>query len=312
MRTKIAHWNKLALVVLVMSGTQVGCKSGWKMPGASMFSWSKKPSESTLAGSNPSINSPSGASLGSGVASSGAPSSPALRNTPNMLASSAKTSPYGTPTGMAPTAGPSMGGAAASNGYQTGPYVTSTGNRPTGFTAPTGYGAPTAPAGMPTAPAGSFAMNGAPAGSPAAPGGLGLPTSAPNGFAPAPSSPTLANASSYGAPQQAAPYGMPSAQGGVPALPVGMSSTNMASLPTGTPTGAMSSMPNAAPAAYSPQQPAAPVYAGAAPYRPGSTGRQTAYDFSQGGAAPAPNTGLPGVNVPQTANGLPQPTNLYR
>ncbi|AMV33834.1 hypothetical protein VN12_17025 [Pirellula sp. SH-Sr6A] len=310
MRTKIANWNKLALVVLIVGGTQVGCKSGWKMPGASMFSWSKKPSESTLAGSNPSISSPSAASMGSGLAASGAPTSPALRNTPNMLASTAKTSPYGTPTGMAGSAGPVAGGAAASNGYQTGPYVTSTGNRPTGFTAPTGYGPTGAPTGVPTgAPTGSFAMNGAPAG---APSGFGLPGAGSNGMAPPPSSPTLATASAYGAPQPTAPYGMPSAPAGVPALPVGMSSTNMASLPAGMPAGTMSSMPNAAPASYTPQQNAAPIYAGAAPYRPGSTARQTSYDFSQPSATGAPNTGLPGVNVPQTATGLPQPNNLYR
>jgi len=84
---------------------------------------------------------------------------------------------------------------------------------------------------------------------------------------------------------------------------------------------AQSSMPNALPAAYQPSSlppsagagPAmgAQTYAGAAPYRPGSVGRQTSYDFSNqamGGA------GMPPANIPNTANGLPggQPNTMFR
>jgi hypothetical protein len=92
----------------------------------------------------------------------------------------------------------------------------------------------------------------------------------------------------------------------VPAMPAGMSATNMASLPAAAPS---FSMPNAAPMGAQVQnaQAATASYGGASPYRPGSTSRSTAYDFSK-----PPQNGA--TNVPHTANGLPPApqSNVFR
>ena len=110
MRMRLDHWTRLAVVVVAVAGTQTGCssgwnKSGWKMPGSDMFSWSRKPSESTLAGSSPSLAMPSG--------QAGSPTSPALRNTPSPVSSTAanagRPNPYGaTGAGTANATGPSF------------------------------------------------------------------------------------------------------------------------------------------------------------------------------------------------------------
>ena len=315
MRTKLANWTRMAVVVVAIAGTQSGCKSGWKMPGTDMFPWSKKPSESTLAGSSPSLSMPTSSSSALG---------PASKNTPSPLVSNAAnpgrpTTPYGATAGpsvnmpqnnaMAKqiTNGPmpngQMGGSgsgisAGANGYQTGQYnMAGTANRSGGMTAPTGYGAPTQqPNGFPSAPP-QNAMAGLPSSMPPAYGGL--PTGIPPGM---PQSPSI---SSY------PPMGN---AGGVPAMPTGYSVGSV------NPMQAQSSMPNALPAPYQPSSlPPSPgagpatvqTYTGAAPYRPGSVGRQTGYDFSNPATGGA---GLPPANVPNTANGLPsgQPNTMYR
>jgi hypothetical protein len=309
MRTYITKWTKLALVIAAVAGTQTGCKSGWKMPGKDMFSWSKKPTESSLAGSNPSL-SVSGSSTGSGLASSssglatsGSPMSPALKNTP-MSMSNAPKSPYGASSPAGSFSSP-QGLASNANGYQTGPYMTSASGRPTGYAAPSGY-AGAQPMGQPN----GLAMN-APAPSSAPPMGMASnnpPYSMPNaGAYQQPNQPAAIAQSGYSAPS------FPGATG-VPALPAGMSSTNMASLPQ------PSSMPNAASQGFASNQPnmntptmTAPAYGGAAPYRPGSTGRSTAYNFSAPQTSASSGQSLPTSNVPHTANGLPAPQpNLYR
>jgi len=134
-------------------------------------------------------------------------------------------------------------------------------------------------------------------------------------------------ANGYGAPQAGAanvataPTYMPNPMQpqlppsqNVPAMPVGMSSTNMAALPPAM--APASSMPNAVQGGFTSSQPVAttPTYVGAAPYRPGSTGRPTAYNFSGPGTPnnAAPTGSLPGTNVPHTASGLPPATNMYR
>jgi hypothetical protein len=256
-----------------------------------MFPWSKKPSESTLAGSSPSLSMPPNGSTTS-------PLGPAYKNSPNPLASAAAnpgrpSSPYGGTTGpsfnMPPNnasnqlAGTGAGITSSANGYQTGPYnMASNANRAGGMTSPTAYGATGgAPAGISgySAPP-SNAMAGLPSSMPPAYGGM--PTGGPV------QSPSI---SSY-----------PAMGGGVSAMPAGY---NPGAMPNAT-QGA-SSMPNALPSSYQqsalpPSSPAAPAaaqnYAGAAPYRPGSVGRQTGYDFSnQGvGGAVAP------ASYPNTAN----------
>ena len=335
MRTKLANWTRIAIVVVVVSGTQTGCRNGWKMPGSDMFPWSKKPSESTLAGSSPSLSMPSNSS---------SPVGPALKNSPSPLASNAANpnrpaSPYGPsstgpsfnmppnnamarqmpngqmpngqmpngqmpngqmPNGQMPNGqmvNSVAGVNAGANGYQTGPYsMAGATNRPGGMTPSTGYGtSPQSPNGYPSTPP-QNGIAGMPSSMPPAYGGL--PTGMPTGM---PQSPSI---SAYPSMGNAA---------GVQAMPAGYNAGSF------NPMQAQSSMPNALPAAYQPSGlppsagPAIPAqtYAGAAPYRPGSVGRQTSYDFSNqatGGAS------LPPANVPNTANGLPsgQPNTLYR
>jgi hypothetical protein len=219
MRMKLAHWTRLAVVVVAVAGTQAGCssgwnKSGWKMPGSDMFSWSRKPSESTLAGSSPSLAMPSG--------QAGSPTSPASRNTPSPVSSTAanagRPNPYGaTSASTANATGPSFatppgsmagnspsnamtggaGSAAMANGYTNGQYgMVSNAGKQGGFTPPTGYSAPTgytAPTGY-SAPAGYGAT-------------AGLSAPAANG---AGTSPAFANT----------PMGMPPANMGAPGMPV--------------------------------------------------------------------------------------------
>lgn len=353
MRTTIAHWTKYSLIACVICTTQVGCKSGWKMPGSGMLPWSKKPSEATLAGSTPSItvpgstspgSSPSGGT-GSALAASGgaAGSGPASKNTPNLLSSTPKTSPY---SGATPTGGakPNNAGAVASaNGYQTGPYMTSTGNRPTGYTAPSGYanastpqmpgatpstGSPMLPGAAPMAglasnpaalPSTSPSLPLPPSPFPAAPAGLGAPSNSalastvpgqlpnlpPSNF---PTLPSTVPAQPVSTSSAAMP-GLPPMNSGMAAMPSSPAPTtmpNMGGLPA-LPGPATTALP-APPPAASPT--AAPMYAGAAPYQPGSTARQTNYNFSQPSTSPV---GVPGAGVPQTANGIPVPGNsVYR
>ena len=326
MRMKLANWTRLAVVVVVVTGTQTGCKSGWKMPGSDMFSWSRKPSESTLAGSSPSLSMPSSSQSG--------PISPASRNTPSTLASSAAngrgpTSSTGPSFNMPPnSATAAMGGAgtaASANGYTNGPYgMVGNQTRPGGYSAPSGYGAPTGY----TAPSTGLAQN-APTGYKPASG------TAPTGFAPTTSSlasspPSLPPA--YGAPSagmgqlpNSAPAYPSFANNTVPALPASFNpgATSQVATQSHPPT----SMPNALPSSYQPSMPsigtqpsvATQQYNGAAPYRPGSVGRPTGYDFSTQGQAgfasptpPAPAAnGLPPA-VPSTANGNGLPSPTYR
>ncbi|MEQ1824778.1 MAG: hypothetical protein ABL921_02495 [Pirellula sp.] len=314
MNKKLANWTRLAVVVAVVAGTQTGCKSGWKMPGSDLFSWSKKPSESTLAGSSPSLAMPS---------SSTSPTSPASKNmamainTPGQKSTSpyGGANPYGAPNpyGSAnpysstnssgpgfsmPTGGSvAMGGAgsaAAQNGYSNGPYgMVSNASRPTGYTAPSGYGAPA-----------TALANNVP--------GLKPP---PTGY-----SGTNALAGTSTMPSMPSGYPQLPTNNSVPAIPAGYSGgpTMAQSLPP-----AQSSMPNAAPSGYQPTMPsvATQTYNGVTPYRPGSVGRTTGYDFSNQGAGTMANGtaptststgtstgyGLPPA-VPNTANGYTNQT----
>jgi hypothetical protein len=308
MRTKLATWTRLAVVVVAISSTQTGCKSGWKMPGADMFPWSKKPSESTLAGSSPSLSMPPSGSTTS-------PLGPAYKNSPTPLAGNAAnpgrpSSPYGGTTGpsfnMPPNnassypgnqlAGNGAGVTSSANGYTTGQYNTaSNANRVGGMSPPTAYGAPTSPYG---APSGSTGYSAPPTNAVA-----GLPTSLPPAYGGIPS----------GGPTQSPSISSYAPMGGTSAIPAGYNSSAMPNTAQ-TP----SSMPNALPSTYQPSAlpPSTPIgsngvqnYAGAAPYRPGSVGRQTGYDFSppgaSGGAAPA--------SYPSTATQTnPPPGGIYR
>ena len=292
MRTKLGNWTRMAVVVVAVFSTQSGCKSGWKMPGTDMFPWSKKPSESTLAGSSPSLSMPSNNPT--------SPIGPAYKNSPNPLASNAAnpsrpTSPYGPSFNMPPNnplASNGAGVSAGANGYSTGSYnMAGNANRPGGFTPPTGYGPPLqSPNGYGNPP-----PQNALAGLPPAYGGM--PTGLP---------PSQNSSAAY------APMG----NAGIPAMPAGYNAAAV-NMPQGN--FPQSSMPNALPSSFQsagPNNTSGPVvatqnYNGAAPYRPGSVGRQTSYDFSNQGAGAS---ALPPSSVPNTANQLPNgaANGLYR
>ena len=348
MSTKLTRRKIFAMIfVSVIAAGQTGCQSGWKMPSASIFPWSKKPSESSLAGSNPSLSAPS-ARTGTFASNAGTPASPASNNTPALLSSANArgASPYGAMGGnrstiptasdfTTPQVNPTTGLAANANGYQTGPY--SMGGVKTGLTAPSPYGAGNSiAANQPSAgfaPATGFSSAGnVPQGRPTNPGlaysvppqqpqfnSSGLPSApgfAPSSGLPGQPQPGMVAANNFPGNVAYGNNGLPpvpgmtnqgmTANNMVPAVPAGMSSTNMASLPPANPA---YSMPNAAQTGYAAPitQAATASYSGASPYRPGSTSRSTAYDFSK----PAQNGP---TNVPHTATGLPPApqSNVYR
>lgn len=328
MRSRLPNWIRTGMVLAVIAGTQTGCKSGWKMPGSDMFSWTRKPSESTLAGTGPSIAMPS----------NGAPTSPSTKSTPSPINSTALnntkpsspygqgvTSPYGQPSAQNTLANvPGAGTAATQNGYSTGNYAT-TPQRPMAGAAQ-GYGAPGTPApgynqlaqnpygpAMQGAPQNASVppMVGAPsAGGPAAygaPQGYPAPTHSVAG----PNSLPPAGGVAYGmTPPPAAPgvvpNGIPNTNPYVPnagtnSVPTNTVSYGAGSLPPSLPPA--SSMPNAYGGGAAPN---VPTYTGPASYRPGSTARSTSYDFSNqapGGGAPS------GAAYPRSATELPSNVN---
>jgi hypothetical protein len=360
MRSHTRNWIHTGLVIAVLAGSQTGCRSGWKMPGTDMFSWGRKPSESTLVGSGPSVSTPGAMTASAAPRSSSptpsslasTPTSPASRSTPNAVNSTAvnpgaATRPaetnfggYG-PNAMNPyaataSAAPAPGAAAAANGYATGAYATNQVRAP--------MGAPGAPYGQPglnyppsgvqpsaaqaTAPQMQSPQiplaQGAGPSSMAAPNysypanGPGMnPAAVPTyGGAPAPRGPaTMANAPSMGLPPAAVPNGYPMnpppasnglpmarAQGpsGLPAVPVSTGSN----LPPGLPSNAQMPMAYGGTAPSSMPVMSAPSSMGSAPYRPGSVGRSTPYDFSnQGPGAPTPGVAptTPASSFPRTA-----------
>jgi hypothetical protein len=308
MKMKLANWTRLAVVAFAVAGTQTGCKSGWKMPGTDMFSWSKKPSESTLAGSSPSLSMPSSSS------SAASPVSPATKSTPNALASTAAgTNRSANPYGAAPsTSGPGFsmpasspatgtgiaGTAASANGYTNGPYgMVSNQSKPNGFAAPPGYGAPSGyglPSAVAQAPANamSAAQNSFNQGVQSFNQGV---QGAANNFAASASNLPQAYggpAPSTGSTPLPAPNYSNFAGGTIPAMPAGYN-PSATQTPAGLP---QSSMPNAIPQGYQPSMPSvvsAQQAGGGSNYRPGSVGRSTGYDFSgQGAGSSYPSTAI--------------------
>lgn len=111
MRYRIGNsrkWMLSATLVLAISST--GCQTGWKMPGASLFSWNKKPDPETLAGKGPSVY----------------PTSPATKYTPSTVASASNPSGSPAANSSAPTVG-SM--PTNSSGVSANQYAATMGNR---------------------------------------------------------------------------------------------------------------------------------------------------------------------------------------
>ncbi|RMF44939.1 MAG: hypothetical protein D6753_01360 [Planctomycetota bacterium] len=123
--------HNLLVLTLVVACTCTGCRSsGWKMPGAGLFSWNRDPDPATLAGDT---------SQGEFAL----PESPASKYDPTAIVSSGTSSATGDAVAQATadaasaygytaanTSTPTAGSPTAANGYQTGPYQMS------GFTSP--------------------------------------------------------------------------------------------------------------------------------------------------------------------------------
>jgi len=388
MRFDVTKWTRLAVLAMVSGAfLMTGCSSssGWKMPGSKMFSWSKKPSETTLAGSGPSAikypDSPASKQNPQAIASAAAGTSSnrtALAATGTGARSAQPT--YTPPNGMANVAFAPPAAAAAANGYSVGPYNTysqpgGAANSLASSGAPNGFAGAVPAAGMsPGNPYNTASKSGFPstqvyAGSP--PGGLAANRGAqtPAGFQ-APSTSTFAGAPPAGMPSQGM-SGMPG-QGmsgaGLPASFAAASSNPnpafaVAPLQTGTPGFAMpqamptsggyapvgtsgiapppqgsfaassnGSFPASLPTSGLPAIPGGQAQSGitsvpaqmaaynsgssgagmtSASFRPGSTGRQTNYNFAQPSASnavanqvPSMPSGQPAAN---TATGLNNP-----
>jgi len=386
MRFDLTKWTRLAVLGVVSGAFMLtGCSSssGWKMPGSKMFSWSKKPSETTLAGAGPSSikypDSPASKQTPQAIASAAAGTAPSKSGLGGPTGGATSLAAAGTgarsaqptytpPNGMANVAFAPPAAAAAANGYSVGPYNTY--SQPGGAAnnlatagAPSGFGGATPAAGMsPGNPFNATARSGFPstqafAGS--APGAVAasLSTQTPASFQP-PSAPQNAPSSGFpgmaapgtansfaaasnnpnssfatapvqtGTPGFAMPQSMPSTGGYAPVGTSGMAQPNQGSfaaassnaVPGTMPTSGLPSIPAAqAPAGMTsvPAQMAAYTGSGSgapmssASFRPGSTGRQTNYNFSQSttSSAVANQTPATPASVPaaNTANGLNNP-----
>jgi len=369
MRFDVTKWTRLAAFGIIASAfLNVGCSSssGWKMPSTKMFSWSKKPSESTLAGAGPSAlkypDSPASKQTPQVIASAAAGTAPSKASSTGSTAfaagTGAKQPTFTPPNGMANVAFAPPAAAAAANGYSVGPYNT--------YSQPGAAAGAMASSGIPSSFAGGMSAtamsqsnpyNAASAGFPStqtysgvnpstlaagksnvppngnlpAPVGGGFPsapanipgmtgTPIPNSFASTSSNPNPSFAPGAISPGFALPQTVPMSTGYAPVGSnpgVSGSSNSIASFPSGTiPTSGLppivssgSSVPGQM-AAYNAQM-TGPGVTTTASFRPGSTGRQTNYDFSQPAAsstasstAAGQGTKLPAAN---TATGLNNP-----
>jgi len=351
MKFDVTNWTRLAILSLVASSfISVGCStsSGWKMPTPKMFSWSKKPSETTLAGAGPSAikypDSPASKQSPQAIASAAAGTAPK----PGMAGPGASaamgtgargTQPtYTPPNGMSNVAFAPPAAAAAANGYSVGPYNTysqpgAAANALASSGVPNGYNGGIPASGMsPSNPFSSANAGGLPSTqmySGATPGALasgrGVPQfqaglqpsnvgvspgsmppgamppgampgmtagSMPNSFAAASSSPNAglgASPIASNAPNFTMPQTMPAASGYTPVGSSNMANSQSSSFP-GASSASGSSVPGQM-AAYNMQSSGSGL--STASFRPGSTGRQTNYDFSQ----PAPSTGVAGQGI---------------
>ncbi len=335
MRCSNIKANRLALcgVLLVSVASNTGCKSGFSFPGSSMFAWSKKPSQETLAGKGPTVTTPTSPAQGQtpGLIASTPPKT-SIKSNPygtssltnsstnpslpsNTLASA--TTPYSQPAGSSTK--PSMGGmgsAAAANGYATGPYNT----YGQAANAAGSYAQAGAAYGQAVANNAATAVNNAtapytaPVNNAAAYPGLAgtTPVQTPNYGEPA--VPQIPSLQTYSGQTANSLYSMPNAQtnavaqnGPQSAFPVPPANmpTNTPSMssyaPIGQGSGQLASGPTstqAATAGYA--VPSGGTQASTASYRPGSTQRTTGYDFSTTGTQVSPS--LPANTATGTSN----------
>lgn len=323
MRSRQPNWVRFGLILTVMAGSQVGCSSGWKMPSSDMFSWKRKPSESTLTGSSPSIAMPENSKTS-------AATSPAQRNTPSAISSTAanttknpagkQSSPYGQSSTANPTTGTGLNASFAA--YQSQPSTLGQSASVSGGSA---AGANGFSPGTYSAPAARMANTNAPG----AGASLGSPTPNPYSLAPAPGAPPTAGAPNLGAANLGAPnvsvpqYNVPGATpsvGNIPAPSFPPAGYSAGGIPGSAPTGGNPGLaPAPAPTAYtSPLPPSVPFNPGASngltpPYVPASSSPVPASPVSYGtpglqpaaGVSSAPAT--PNANLPVAYGGTIPP-----
>ena len=329
----IARFPVALLLTIAACVPFTGCRSGaggWKMPGSSLFA-SRDPDPATLAGTERSVPA-----LPESPAAKYTPSSIAANSSQSSAADSAGAYGYGstTTTSSATTSSaPKAGLAASANGYQTGPYqlgqaqvgpspstvsgsLASNASPVAGYPGATSSASASAATSLPSPYGGSYSG----ASSPSLPN-VELPTSVTGALASSASVPTSSN--NFAAPgvsglptyPSATAGGSPSSTTGntMPSLPALSNMSATAGTGMSTPS---SSMPGVSVGGTnSPVIPSSTAYQGATTlsngtYSPGTTGRNTAYDFSgAAGSSPASSTSLP----PNTAT-LPSlgPSTLLR
>lgn len=322
MRSRQPNWVRFGLILTVMAGSQVGCSSGWKMPSSDMFSWKRKPSESTLTGSSPSIAMPENSKTS-------AATSPAQRNTPSPISSTAanttkspagkQSSPYGQSSAANPTTGTGLNASFAA--FQSQPSTLGQSAAVSGGSA---AGANGFSPGTYSAPAARMANTNPPG----AAASLGSATPNPYSLAPAPGAQPSAGAPNLGAanfgvpsvsvPQYNVPGAVPSV-GTITAPSIPPAGNSAGGFPGGVPNGGNPGLsPAPTPTAYTaPLPPSVPVNSGASnftpPYLPASSSPVPAAPVSYGtpgiqpaaGAVSAPVT--PGANLPVAYGGTIPP-----
>ena len=331
---KILAYKQLRFICILgvaASFGLTGCKSpsSWKMP---KMAWSREPSATTLAGTEtPKLpESPANKYSPATIASVGAGTSPGS-------SSGNKAQTYGPGQTASTTTSASNGMAATANGYQNGPYTF--GQKSTTNTQPTTSGAGAVASSLPSPYGGSYNGVGAaktpdttkttfagypsPGASTSAQQGYGTTppstaigaqaagsayTSALNSLPPLPQNgtpvastpsnsyqalppiPGATGSSTYALPNSTASAGYGAPTTGYPPTTTPPSQPQIAQTPT-PPTGA---------SPYVTEAPASNRYSGV--YQPGTTGRNTTYNFGSAptvNAATPPTTSLP----PNTASG---------
>jgi len=317
MRMGFTGWNKaIAPVIIALSLAAPGCKSGWKMPGTSMWPWSRQPSAETLSGTAPKLETPAAKHSPAAITSSAAGLRPAATTAtaPNNGGVPSTPASYsGGPT-AAMNNSTYGGSAAAANGYQIGPYGMS-GGTAAGSAAPANpmSGSPqvTSAGGTTGYPSGNYLPPNTYAGA------AGIPSGAANNPYATPAAATGVNPQvSFASAALASPTPMTQQTATSPA--------GGYSMPTVAPRGA-SSMPTFLPPGSAPQapgnapgnalgQPSAysglPAAAGQQPpaqatpaegYRPGTTARSTTYNFGSGAtSAPVNSYQMPPASYSQS------------
>ncbi len=309
MRSRQSNWVRFGLILTVMAGSQVGCSSGWKMPSSDMFSWKRKPSENTLTGSSPSIAMPENSKTS-------AITSPATRNTPSPISSTAanaksstskQSGPYGQSSNPNPTTGTGLNASFAA--FQSQPSTL-------GQSAPVSGGSAAGANGFSPGTYSAPAVRLANTGAPGTPTPYGSTTPNPYSLAPATGAQPSSGAPNLGAPGLGAPsvsvppYNVPGAApavANVPAPSYPPSGYPAGGYPGAAPTGVNPGMAPASAPYTSPLPPSVPFNSAASngqtpPYVPASSSPVPASPVSYGTPGLPPATGASSAPAMQNTN----------